>query len=164
MGRLFDAVSSLLDLRHEVTYEAQAAMELEHLAGSHVDGAARLELPAAGAGDVLDPGPLLRAVVAGRRAGIERGELAAGFHVAVARAVGAVATRVRAATGLERVALSGGVFQNVLLLRLVRAELTAAGSTCSSTGSSRPTTAGWRWARSRSPRPAGAMAPVKAAP
>jgi hydrogenase maturation protein HypF len=55
--------------------------------------------------------------------------MAAGFHAAVARAVGDAATSVRARTGIEVVALSGGVFQNTLLLGLARGELAARGFT-----------------------------------
>ena len=125
IGRLFDAVSSLLDVRHEVSYEAQAAMELEHLAGPEVDRAPDYELPYDGV--ELDPGPLLRAVIADVRAGVDRGPVAAGFHLALAGAVARVAEVTRDRTGIRRVGLSGGVFQNVVLLRLVRTALATVG-------------------------------------
>ncbi len=125
MGRLFDAVASLLGVRHRIDYEAQAAIELEVLAES----AARAATPTlrldVGAGGLLDPRDMIRAMVSALRAGVEPAELAASFHeaiaVAVADAVGLVAGAVRV------VGLTGGVFQNVLLLRACRERLQQAG-------------------------------------
>ena len=139
MGRLFDAVSSLLGVRHDISYEAQAAIELELVAAEHERGggapaALRLPLePGAPGGDpqpdVLACGPLVRALVAGLRDGTEPGALALGFHHAVADAVAAVARRVVASGGPDTVGLTGGVFANALLVRLTTAALTAAGCT-----------------------------------
>lgn len=126
MGRLFDAVASLLGVRHTVTYEGQAAIELEALAaGADPYPALRLEV-VAGSG-LLDPAPLLAGLVAGVRAGASVEVMALAFHVAVADAVAEVVTQV---TGSVRLAgLTGGVFQNVLLLRLVRQRLQDRGFT-----------------------------------
>jgi hydrogenase maturation protein HypF len=139
MGRLFDAVSSLLGLRHTVSYEAQAAVELEAAAGPAVPVAAG---PAFASyrhgqpdyafevdGDQIDPGPLLRQVVDDVRAGAATESIAMGFHLAVARVIGTVADELRRATGIDQVALSGGVFQNVLVVGLARAELARRGFT-----------------------------------
>ena len=126
MGRLFDAVSSLLGIRHTAFYEAQAAMELEQAAESAVAdrvGPYRF----ATSGDEIDAAPVLRAIVDDMRRGCATGPIAAGFHRAVAELIADTADRLREATGIERVALSGGVFQNVLLLRLARAALEARG-------------------------------------
>ena len=130
MGRLFDAVSALLGLRQEADYEAQPAMELEWAAdaagaadGEGAPPAYRFEVTGAD----LDPVPVLRALVDDRRSGVAVGTMAARFHAAVGRLVGDVAERERARTGLGVVALSGGVFQNVLLTRLARRELAARG-------------------------------------
>jgi hydrogenase maturation protein HypF len=124
MGRLFDAVASLLGLRHESRYEAEAAMALEHAAGEGGEQA-RLAAFRLGPGGVLDPAPVLSALVDGLRAGVAPGALAWAFHVAVADAVADVVARV---AGPVRLAgLTGGVFQNVLLLRLVRERLTRQG-------------------------------------
>jgi hydrogenase maturation protein HypF len=81
------------------------------------------------AGPELQPAPVLRALIADRRAGLDTGDMAAGFHAAVAHAVVDAAASVHAATGIEMVALSGGVFQNTLLLGLTRRELEARGFT-----------------------------------
>jgi hydrogenase maturation protein HypF len=120
MGRLFDAVSSLLGLRHTVSYEAQAAIELETVAGA---GPSESGYHFATAGDQIDPGPVLRAVVADWRAGDPAGVISSRFHTAVAGLIADAATRLRTATGIEVVALSGGVFQNALLVQLARAQL-----------------------------------------
>ena len=121
MGRLFDAVSSLLGLRHTVSFEAQAAIELETAADAHL-GSAR-DYRFAIRGSQIDPVPALRAMTTDLRAGHEVGAVAAGFHLATARLIAKVAEQVRRQTRIDQVALSGGVFQNVLLVRLARAEL-----------------------------------------
>jgi hydrogenase maturation protein HypF len=143
MGRLFDTVSSLLGIRHTVDFEAQAAIELESRsrgvlpAGcpeSHIPGARRPEsgFPdrraagvtgahyafsiVEGAPLLVDPAPVLRALVADLRAGVPVGVAGARFHAAVVALVVELARRVRAERELSTVALSGGVFCNALLL------------------------------------------------
>ena len=125
MGRLFDAVSSLAGLRHDVSYEAQAAIELEAAATRYLDGTTpyRFDLD----GPDIDPRPVVRAVVEDRRAGRPSGIIAAAFHQAVAEVVVRLARRARQATKLDRVVLSGGVFQNALLVSLTRRQLRAEG-------------------------------------
>lgn len=122
MGRLFDAVSSLLGVRHTVSYEAQAAIELETVAGPHLGVAPRYRFETVQ--DEIDTSALVRAMVDDLRHGCAPGAVAAGFHLAVARLIAETADRLGQETGIDRVALSGGVFQNVLLVRLARAELT----------------------------------------
>ena len=123
MGRLFDAVSSLLGVRQSASYEAQAAIELEWIAACHLDGARDYRFGLAG--DQIEVAPVLAAMVDDLAAGVDIGPMAAGFHLAVARMMGDLADLTRARTGLSQVALSGGVFQNTLLVRLARAELAA---------------------------------------
>jgi hydrogenase maturation protein HypF len=118
MGRLFDAVSSLLGVQHLATYEAQAAMELEWMAERHLAVARDYRF---GTTDgEIDPAPVLRSMIDDLRRGCPVGAMAAGFHVALARLVVETAVQLRQSTGWTRVALSGGVFQNVLLVRLIR--------------------------------------------
>jgi hydrogenase maturation protein HypF len=125
MGRLFDAVASLLGVRHRIDYEGQAAIELEALAES-AGAPAGPPLPLAVRADrVIDPTAMVRGLVAALRAGTGPAVLAAAFHEAVADAVATVVARV--AGGVRLVGLTGGVFQNVLLLRACRNRLRGAG-------------------------------------
>ncbi|MGZ4468078.1 MAG: carbamoyltransferase HypF [Nocardioidaceae bacterium] len=118
MGRLFDAVASIAGVRHTVDFEAEAAIGLEGLARSAwpvPDGAAYAFGPVAGDGAV-DVSPVVRAVVDDVRRGRPVAEVAARFHAAVVRLVVALAERARTESGLDLIALGGGVFQNALLL------------------------------------------------
>ncbi|WP_374022103.1 carbamoyltransferase HypF [Mycobacterium sp. HNNTM2301] len=125
VGRLFDAVASLLGVRHRIDYEGQAAIELEALAES-AQGRAGPSLPLVVRADgVIDPAPMVQALVSALRAGARPAPLAAAFHQAVAVAVATVVGQVAGATRL--VGLTGGVFQNVLLLKACRQRLQLAG-------------------------------------
>ncbi|HET6530348.1 MAG TPA: carbamoyltransferase HypF [Actinoplanes sp.] len=118
MGRLFDAVSSLAGVRHLAEYEAEAAIVMEGRA-RHADGgggyAFGLREPAGGP-IVADPGPVVRAVAEQTLAGVDPAVVAARFHAAVTMLITALAERCRTQTGLDVVALGGGVFQNALLI------------------------------------------------
>lgn len=129
MGRLFDAVASLLGVRHRISYEAQAAIELEMLA-TQATGVTRPRWAFA-IDDrlVLDPGPVVRGLLDDLGRGADVADLAHGFHLAVAAAVVATARAVRASRGTLPVVLTGGVFQNDLLARHTRAGLEEAGFT-----------------------------------
>lgn len=120
MGRLFDAVASLLDVRQRVTYEGQAAIELEALAECGAAGEPTYPFGIQeGSPAVMDPSPILRALITELDEGVAREVIAARFHSAVARMVAEICKFAQAKTGLSTVALSGGVFQNLLLLREV---------------------------------------------
>jgi hydrogenase maturation protein HypF len=111
-GRLFDAVSSLLGVRDTAGYEGQAAIELEHVA----DPAERRSYPVEVEGDVVQVAGLVRAVTEDLQRGTSVPRIAARFHNALADVVLAVCVRLREEHDLPSVALSGGVFQNALLL------------------------------------------------
>jgi len=116
MGRLFDAVSSLLGIRHTVDFEAQAAIELESRSrGIDADAAYAFAMHESDP-LVVDPAPVLHALVADLRAGMPAGVAGARFHAAVVALVVDLARRVRAERNLDTVALTGGVFGNALLL------------------------------------------------
>ena len=128
MGRLFDAVASLLGVRQRIDYEGQAAIELEALAESATTGPRGLSLSmplTVRADGVIDPTTMVQTVVAALSAGAPPAALAAAFHLAVADAVAEVVAQV--AGGVRLVGLTGGVFQNVLLLRACRKRLQLAG-------------------------------------
>lgn len=125
MGRLFDVVASLLDVRHRISYEAQAAIELEALA--RTGDATRAALPAFVVGDglVADPTPVLAALVRGHAGSLAVHDLAASFHGVVADLVAVWVQRVMAAHGELPVVLTGGVFQNEVLVRDIGTRLAA---------------------------------------
>lgn len=125
MGRLFDAVAALAGVRQRVDYEAQAAIELEGLARTERDVQPPYEFsvddhatPA-----LIDPAPVLRAVVTDALDGLPAARIGWRFH----RAVADLVARLTEGTG-STVALSGGVFQNALLLQMVLDELNARGT------------------------------------
>jgi hydrogenase maturation protein HypF len=124
VGRLFDAVSALVGVRDAVNYEGQAAVELEQAA---VCDPVRGGYPARADGGLLRGSDLVGGVVDDLRAGIDVPVIAARFHAGLAGLLARAAADACVTTGLDTVALSGGVFQNVLLLRLVTAELETAG-------------------------------------
>jgi hydrogenase maturation protein HypF len=111
MGRLFDAVAALLGVRDEVTYEGQAAIELEQLAGATAAPPYPWRFGEAAA--------LVGAVHDDLDAGRPREEIAAAFHETVADG----AARACAEAGGETVVLSGGTFQNLRLLASTRSRL-----------------------------------------
>jgi hydrogenase maturation protein HypF len=127
MGRLFDAVSALVGVRQVVAYEAQAAIELEGLSRGIDCGttAYTFDIDSSGQTALIDPAPVLHAVVRDRRDGVSAAVIGARFHRAVADLIVDFADRERDAS--QTVALSGGVFQNALLLRLTLAGLQAKG-------------------------------------
>ena len=121
LGRLFDAVAALLELCDESIYEGQAAIELELLAEPSQDG-----YPfaiSAGQPAILDVNPLIRAIVEDLRRATPYPVIAGRFHRTIAELLAAACMRVREQTGLRQVALSGGVFQNRLLLEQLVARL-----------------------------------------
>jgi hydrogenase maturation protein HypF len=132
-GRLFDGVAALLGIRPTVTYEAQAAIELEAAAAREpldspvADGWEAVVTTGDDGCAVLDPSPLVARVVAERDRGTPVPAVAAAFHAALGRAVAALAAELAAGAGVGTVALSGGVFQNARLTEIVERELTASG-------------------------------------
>ncbi len=114
-GRLFDAVASIVGVRDEVNFEAQAAIELEARALAGIDGAYPFEI-AAGSPWQIDVRPMIELIVRDVLAARPVGWIAAAFHNTVAAIIVEVCVRLRAAEGIDRVCLSGGTFQNVYLV------------------------------------------------
>lgn len=127
-GRLFDAVASLLGLRQVSRHEGQAAMDLE-FACDESDPADGYPFPILDSPNtpedpwVLDWAPLIRAILAEVAAGVPVGCIAMRFHRALADGIVAVAQRA----GISRVVLTGGCFQNRILLEQAVGRLQAAG-------------------------------------
>jgi hydrogenase maturation protein HypF len=123
VGRLFDAVSALAGVCSEVNFEGQAAILLEAAADPGENGAYEFQEREG----QLQAAPVIRSVVSDLRSGISAERISARFHNGLARAVTGVIRRLRAQTGARRVALSGGVWQNVTLLRTCLALLASEG-------------------------------------
>ncbi|MBI3170078.1 MAG: carbamoyltransferase HypF [Chloroflexi bacterium] len=121
MGRLFDAISSLVGIRNEVSYEAQAAMELE--AQSKAWLAEAKPYPFEIEASVIHVRELLKHVIDDVRANKPAGLIGARFHHTLAGMAEKVSLQTRAATGINETVLSGGVWQNQILLDLARAAL-----------------------------------------
>lgn len=130
VGRLFDAFAAIADLRSEVTYEGQAAMELEAAYDDRVEGEYEIRLRRDASGIVLDPRPAIRAAVDDRRMGAPASVIAARFHRGLATAAVAVCEQISEQTGVGRVVLGGGVFQNMRFLDLISIRMRAAGLEC----------------------------------
>ncbi len=130
MGRLFDAVASLIGIRHEVTYEAQAAMEMEAMAAKvikTVDTSAYSFEIQHHSLMKIETRKIMQSICDDIFRGIPRQTIAAQFHHAVASMVTVVCESSRKELGINQVGLTGGVFQNVLLLQLVRRRLLESG-------------------------------------
>ena len=121
-GRLFDAVSALAGIRGRVDYEAQAAIELEMLAPDEVNevnfGIYPISIVEEPRCKVVKLGELISAVVKDVKNGVPPATISAKFHKTVARIIIQTCQLIAEDTGINMVALSGGVFQNRLLLGL----------------------------------------------
>ena len=125
-GRLFDAVASITGLRHEVNFEAQAAIELEAVAVAGLEEQYPFEISASGVWQI-DMRPAIQSIVRDVLAQRPVSHIAAVFHNTVAAIVVEVCRRLAAAEQLHRVCLSGGTFQNTYLLERTVAGLRSNG-------------------------------------
>lgn len=130
MGRLFDAAAAVLGICDKATYEGEPAIELEAAAwralGSktvRLDGNHAGVFTPADDSPILDPQPLIETLLNGIEAGAPADRLALGFHIAITHATTHIAYEICDREGLDTVALSGGVFMNRLLLKLLTHEL-----------------------------------------
>ena len=112
LGRLFDAAAALAGVRQRVNYEAQAAMEFEAAVDPSESGAYRFQVR----DETVEVGDAVRALVADVHAGVSIPVIAARFHNGVAELSRQVCSEIRRQTGIGEVALSGGVWQNMVLL------------------------------------------------
>lgn len=129
-GRLFDAVSALMGIRGRIDYEAQAAIELEMVAADARPAEERtypFDLIEDGGMSIVHLGETLLAIISDVKEGVPKAEISYSFHNTVAQIVAELCRRLARKVGISRVALSGGVFQNRLLLRLTLTALNRAG-------------------------------------
>ncbi|HEU4343830.1 MAG TPA: carbamoyltransferase HypF [Candidatus Binatia bacterium] len=125
-GRFFDAVASILGLRHEVNYEGQAAVELEWLAAGGVEESYPYGISAVAPWEI-DMRPAVKKIVREIQSRQPPASIAAKFHNTLVAAIVEVCQRLRAAEKLDAVCLSGGTFQNVYLLERLVPRLRACG-------------------------------------
>lgn len=113
MGRLFDGVSSLIGLRDSITFEGEPAIALE-MAADECEGVYPYLLED-GTPIIIDTAPLVRAIVNELNQGEPKGSIAGRFQNTIADMAEKTSILARERTGINTVALSGGVFQNALL-------------------------------------------------
>ena len=123
LGRLFDAVAALIGVRSEITYEGQAAIELENLVDPEEIGAYTFAIT----GETIDPWPVIRSILSDWRGEVPLGKIAARFHNGLADLALDLCLLLRSREGIQEVALSGGVWQNMTLLTASRTRLESAG-------------------------------------
>ena len=127
MGRFFDAVSSLLSIRDEVHYEGQAAIELEMIANREVKEVYHFQIHKEELPLVIDPAETIRGIVHDLAEGIPSPIISGRFHRTIVRLIVKTCETIRSREKLNRVVLSGGVFQNIFLLSLVTKSLRDSG-------------------------------------
>lgn len=122
MGRLFDAAASLILAKYRINQEAELAMELEGLASQcRVQGAGcRVQIVKKGDGFILDPRPVFKSMVKDLENNVAKEKIAYYFHSAIAKMIVEVGVILRKESRINAVVLSGGVFQNKLLLSLAQ--------------------------------------------
>ncbi|SMP06038.1 Hydrogenase maturation protein, carbamoyltransferase HypF [Desulfurobacterium pacificum] len=126
MGRLFDAVAAILGIRYKVSYHAQAAILLEEVAlHSDSEDIYPFELERG----VVDWRPIVRGIVSDFKKGVAVSDIAKKFHNTVVAFSVEVVRDIRNRTGIDRVALSGGVFQNRILSENIEEQLQKSGFT-----------------------------------
>ena len=124
MGRLFDAVASLVGIHQTVNYEAQAAIELEALADQEENAHYPFTISNS---QTIHPAPIFEGIIADLLANISATIISARFHNSLAKIVAQVCDNMRAEFSTDRVVLSGGVWQNITLLHNTLALLSKEG-------------------------------------
>jgi hydrogenase maturation protein HypF len=128
-GRLFDAVASIIGLRQVVSFEGQAAMELEMLADPGQTTAYPCSLSRQDGQIICDPALMIEAIVNDHLSAVGAERIAGRFHLSLAVMIEEACAELHKQTGLAKVVLSGGVFQNCLLTGMVVSRLEKSGLT-----------------------------------
>ena len=120
MGRLFDAVASLVLTKYRVNFEAELAMELEKIAMRDARCAMRYPFKVIKNKDkyIIDPSAMFEELVLDLKAKVSKEKLAYRFHLTVAEMIKKVCLLLSKESGIKKIVLSGGVFQNKVLLKL----------------------------------------------
>ncbi|MDP4090234.1 MAG: carbamoyltransferase HypF [Bacillota bacterium] len=117
IGRLFDAVSAILNICTRISYEGQASMELEALIPeSSIQDSYPYDIESENL-SILNPGRIIKGILRDKALGINNGIISAKFHNAIVDGAVEICARIRNVENINEVALSGGVFQNSYLLR-----------------------------------------------
>lgn len=125
MGRLFDCVAALCGFQGEITYDAQAAVELENLYDTNISDCYGYRIHNTENGWILGYEELLRNLIRDLQNQVPSSTISSRFHNTVAEATADCVGRIREKTGLEEVVLSGGVFENTCLLERLILKLRA---------------------------------------
>jgi hydrogenase maturation protein HypF len=126
-GRLFDAVSALIGIRGKIDYEAQAAIEMEMAVDESERGSYPFAIVEQNGVNIVYLKELFGGVIKDLKSGVSQARIAMKFHRTMAEMVVQMCQRLAKMSSINKVALSGGVFQNRLLLRLTAAALEEAG-------------------------------------
>lgn len=120
MGRLFDAAAALVLARDKVNFEAELAMGLEKIAANYnlPDKSYKFKIIREKKKYILDPAPIFKEIIGDLKRGRRKEKIAYRFHLTAAEMIKKTCLILRKETGINEVVLSGGVFQNNLLLRL----------------------------------------------
>lgn len=112
MGRLFDAVASIIGIRQQVSYEAQAAIDLEYFSDPNIADLYDFEIK----NETINTIPIIQSIVKDWRLKVNKSIISAKFHNTIARVCTEACKNIRNVNGIASVALSGGVWQNITLL------------------------------------------------
>ena len=119
MGRLFDAAASVILAKRFAHFEAELALELERIAKAEGEVSAyNFSINKIGSGFIIDPVNIFKGIIRDLKRKEKQEKIAFNFHLTVASIIEGTCLKIRKDTGLRKVVLSGGVFQNKLLLRL----------------------------------------------
>jgi hydrogenase maturation protein HypF len=126
-GRLFDGISALLGICPSISFEGQAAMELEMIADSAENGEYEFFTEREGEKELIRLRPLMEGVLLDLEKGFPPSRISGKFHNTLVKIGATLCRKIRDERGPEKVALSGGVFQNRLLLERMKAALESSG-------------------------------------
>ena len=115
VGRLFDAVSSIIGVRDFITYQGQAAIELEMMADEKEKEGYLFNLKKEKHIYIIDPRSVIKAIITDAQNGVQKSKISMKFHAGLADLIVKVSKILRKETGINKVCLSGGVFQNMVL-------------------------------------------------